>query len=109
MLAVFCAEGYVSTVHEGEGAELPSAFLQEEGLPNRKPYGIVGRTVPLLARLCLITRMQLRFCEMCALSSSHHFYVQSADFCSSQSPLASLVLPQRVRDFQASMRDVYLF
>ena len=42
MLGAFCAEGYVSTVHEDEGAELPSAFLQEEGLSNRKPNGIVG-------------------------------------------------------------------
>lgn len=77
MLGAICVEGYVSTVHEGEGAEMPSAFLQEEGLPNCKPNGIVGRTVPLLARLCLITRMQLRFCEMCALSSSRHFYTFS--------------------------------
>lgn len=36
-------EGSMCTVHEGEGARLPSAFffLQEEGLPNPKPNGIV--------------------------------------------------------------------
>lgn len=73
MLGVFCAEGYMGTVHGGEGAELPSAFLQEEGLPNRKSNGIVGGTAPMLACLCLITRVQLCFCEMCALSSFHHF------------------------------------